>query len=209
MRATTIVKQLAFVTVAVGALLSCKKEELLDEPVTSGKAVEAEPTRPAAAGAVEAGPVGGAQPALTPPPSSCPMAVPGSAVALDDRDDGVSLTFTTERGDVAELRQRVRFLAEMYAMHQGHGYMRWHHMAGGHGWMHGRGQAMGPIGMGPMPASRADVVDVDRGARLDLTPIDAADLDHLRQHVRWQSQRMGRGECWTLETEASGAGGGS
>jgi hypothetical protein len=62
-------------------------------------------------------------PAATPPEStaaasdpSCPVAVPGTSVSVEDTDTGAALVFVTT-GDVAELRRRV---AEMARMHNDH-----------------------------------------------------------------------------------------
>jgi hypothetical protein len=40
------------------------------------------------------------------------MQVPGTAVQTSDASDGISMTFTTTTGDVGELRNRVRVMAE-------------------------------------------------------------------------------------------------
>jgi hypothetical protein len=132
--------------------------------------------------------------------AGCPMVVQGADVTAADTDGGVALTFTTDAGDVGELRTRVRSMAQMYGMHRGQGGMMWHHM-GGKGMGHG-GRGMGAAGMGhmagrgPMPAASDTVTDTDQGARLELRPTDPAQLDDLREHVRWHQQRMHSGECW-------------
>ncbi len=47
---------------------------------------------------------------------SCPIAVPGTSVSVEDADDGAALVFVTT-GDAVELRRRV---AEMAKMHNEH-----------------------------------------------------------------------------------------
>ena len=55
----------------------------------------------------------------------CPMQVPGTTVTSADVEGGVALVFTTRTGDAAELRQRVRRMAEMHNHHHaGGGTMR-------------------------------------------------------------------------------------
>jgi hypothetical protein len=131
--------------------------------------------------------------------TGCPMAIDGTTVDVSDSDDGVALTFTTKAADTSELRARVESMAHMYETHDMHGGMMWHHM-GGH-----MGSGMGHMGgqhieaKGPMPATTCTVTDVDGGARLELKPKDASDLESLREHVRWHQQRMQGGECWMLQ----------
>lgn len=132
--------------------------------------------------------------------AGCPMIVQGADVAVADTDNGVALTFTTQAGDeeaLRDLRQRVQHMAQMYEMHRGRGHMMWHRMGRGRAGMAQRG-GMGPMG-GPMPAARATVTDIDRGARLELTPADPAELQALREHARWHQQRMQSGECWMVQ----------
>lgn len=53
-----------------------------------------------------------------------------------------------------------------------------------------------------MPATLCAVVDFEAGARLELRAADSADVDSLRNQVRWHGQRMQSGECWMLRDEA-------
>jgi hypothetical protein len=139
--------------------------------------------------------------------AGCPMVVEGADVEVTDTEGGVALTFTTEVGDVGDLRARVQHMAEMYGMHRGRRGMMWHHM--GH---QGRGRAGPGMGMGhmagrgPMPAATATVTEIDRGARLELRPTDASQLEALREHVRWHQQRMESGECWMLQGQPAPGG---
>jgi hypothetical protein len=136
--------------------------------------------------------------------AGCPMVVEGADVAVADTEEGAALTFTTEAADVGDLRARVQHMAQMYGMHAGQRGMRWHHM-GGQGKGRGSpGMGMGHMaGRGPMPAATATVIEVDKGARLELRPTDASQLDPLREHVRWHQQRMESGECWMLQGQAA------
>lgn len=105
----------------------------------------------------------------------CPMEVSGTVVAATDVEGGIGLSFKTTAGDVAELRRRVRRMAEM------------HDQPGG-------SNILGAGGMKMTPAT-ASVEDIDGGARLVLQPKDAAQLGALREHVRMKAQRMAGGEC--------------
>jgi hypothetical protein len=131
----------------------------------------------------------------------CPMAVPGTSVAAQDTPQGEALTFTTSSGDVNELRQRVRAMADMHNRHpagrHGAGEMS--------GEMHGTGAGSGQsMTDGEMhahqhkmmpPPARATVEDVPGGARIDLVPQESANAEQLRQAVRTQAERMRRDGC--------------
>lgn len=153
---------------------------------------------------------------------SCPMLVSNAKVEVTDTDRGVALTFTTDEGNVADLRGRVQHMAQMYQMHHGHGSMMWHQMRGqgagqgqgmmgqgqghmmgqGQGRMMGQSQGQGMMaGSGPMPAVQTSVQNVDKGAKLVLTPEKPTDLASLRNHVRMHQERMNSGECWMLQNQ--------
>jgi hypothetical protein len=87
----------------------------------------------------------------------------------------VVLTFVTPRGDVDELRDDVRRMAE-----------RWERRA-----MRGDGdEASG------MPRASPAVEEVDRGARIVLVPEDPDDLDEVRQQARERQEHMSAtGRC--------------
>ena len=136
----------------------------------------------------------------------CPMQVPGTTVAATEIDGGIGLSFTTTTVDVAELRQRVRRMAEMHNQPGGHSMMGSHGTAApgaGAEHQHGAprtGDEAGRSGMMMgggmmMPAATASVEDIDGGARLNLQPKDHAQLGALREHVRMKAQRMAGGEC--------------
>ena len=73
-----------------------------------GGADAVDPASPPTAGSSAEG--GGAKQADDP---SCPVAVPGTSVAVQDADGGAALVFTTT-GDVAAVRQRAREMARMH-----------------------------------------------------------------------------------------------
>lgn len=154
---------------------------------------------PAAASAAQTAPAPEGRGGMAMP---CPVAVPGTQVAVGDTPDGVAVTFTTTPDRTAELRARVHAMADMHNRHhQGAGM---EHGAMERGEMH-RGAMMGGGMMGsgggeamPMmpPPSRATVDDVDGGARLAVSPNDPADLDRLRSTVRMHAEHMQRsGSC--------------
>lgn len=129
------------------------------------------------------------------PPGACPMAVPGTQLAAAETRDGEAVTFTTTPDRAAELRTRVRAMAEMHNRHHQGG----DGMGGMHGGLH-HGEMMGGGSMGSSgggdamammpPPSRAAVEDVEGGARLIVTPNDPSDLDRLRSAVRMHAEHM-------------------
>jgi hypothetical protein len=141
----------------------------------------------------------------------CPTVGEDVSLEVSDTESGVALEFTTATDDVDDLWRRARHMADMYAMHDGHGQMMWHYMGGEHmepDEGHGAGMMGGPVGEmmhegGPMPAADATVEDLEEGARIVLIPDDAAQLETLRQHARWHAERMRSGECWMLEEQPS------
>jgi hypothetical protein len=110
--------------------------------------------------------------------SMCPMAVAGTTVQAADAPNGMTMTFTTA-GDVSDLRRRVRTMADHMNMHSGGG--------GIYGMMGPEGGAM----MGRMmPAVHTNVEDIDRGARIQMTPDDPAKLGEMREAMQQHAQRM-------------------
>jgi hypothetical protein len=108
----------------------------------------------------------------------CPMAVPGTTVQAADAPNGMTMTFTTA-GDVSDLRRRVRSMADHMNMRSGGGGM--------HGMMGPEGGAM----MGrTMPAVHAKAEDIDRGARIQMTPADPAKLGEMREAMQQHAQHM-------------------
>lgn len=123
----------------------------------------------------------------------CPMMMTaGTQVATSDTSDGVAIAFTTT-GDVADLRARVRRMADMH-----------NQMAGAKGkGMQGGGMQGGGKGMRMVP-SRASVEDVPGGARLVLVPTDPSQLGALRQQARMHAEMMQQGRCPMMAPPAPG-----
>jgi hypothetical protein len=118
----------------------------------------------------------------------CPMSVPGTHVSADDAVNGETLTFTTT-GQVAELRSRVREMAEMHNRHHADSGARDGMLADG---VTGAGHA---VTGATMPPSWATVMDVEGGASLVLAPSAPADLEKLRSAARMRAQRMEQDGC--------------
>ena len=135
------------------------------------------------------------------PGMNCPMKVAGVTVEYTEIDEGGSLTFRTESGNVEALRDRVDGLAEMYG-EEGCGYsgsgpmMRHQRGRGHHGEMHGHGMHEKHGTMTRMHSAMTKVENVDGGARLLLTPEDEDSLGALREHLKWMAGHMNRmGDC--------------
>jgi hypothetical protein len=78
---------------------------------------------------------------------------------------------------------------------------------GMHGLMMGADGGMGMAGGSPMtggmmPAARAQVGDVDKGARLRMTPVDPAKLNDMRQHVKQHAQMMNQSHGCSMAADA-------
>lgn len=197
MKTTRILAAAAVVAAASVALLSCKARETgpaeaekAAEPVTASSGTS--PSRGPGRGQIMHGGAGGMMAQLR---SSCPMVVQGANVKVTDTEGGVELVFTTSGGDVNDLRQRVEHMSQMYQMHGDHGSMMWHYMSSSR-MGPGMGMALDAGVHGPMPAAKASVETIDNGARLVLTPVSAAELAALREHVRFHQARMQSGQCW-------------
>ncbi len=155
----------------------------------------------------QAGPTPAAHPASAAPPreragdmmAMCPMGVPGTQVSAIDTADGEALDFTTTPDQVAELRSRVHAMAEMHNRHHASGDVgvRGHGMHGHEGMRGGMMEGGGPEKRGMMmpPPSRAVAEDLANGARLVVTPNEAADLQKLQSAVRMHAQHMTQSGC--------------
>ncbi len=151
-----------------------------------------------------AAPAATSQPVVAPRPSSdapmgggmagmCPMSVPGTKVSAADTATGEALTFTTTPDQAAALREKVHAMADMHNRHHASGAAEHGGMSGG---MMGGGMAAGSMGgMQMPPPSRAAVEDLPEGARLVVTPNDAADLQRLQSTVRAHAEHMQQDGC--------------
>lgn len=122
-------------------------------------------------------------------PRGCPLGVPGAIVSVQDTDDGIALTFLSVDRSV-ELRERVHYAAAQHGPGQKLGM--------GHDGKHGDGGDHG-LQAFQMPAMYAGVEDLDKGARMVLTPVDAADLATLRAKARDRADRMTHSACTVKE----------
>lgn len=116
-----------------------------------------------------------------PAPSSCPLGVDGARVIYEDTESGGRLTFTAAPEKLDMLRRRARDAAAMHGPAQGLGE--------GHDGRHGTGGNHGLRAM-QMPPAYAAEQDLDGGARIDLTPHDAADLQVLRAKLRTRAMEL-------------------
>ena len=111
------------------------------------------------------------------PPGMCPMMGADTKVSAVDTSDGVAMVFTTS-SDPADLRARVRAMAEM------------------HNKMHATGSGSAAMGRrGRMVPSAATAEEVPGGARLVFRPLDPAQLATLRDQARHRAEMMQKGDC--------------
>jgi len=106
----------------------------------------------------------------------CPLRVPNAKLTTEDVEDGSALAFTTT-GDVADLRRRVRNLADI------HGNYR---------------QDLAAISVTPtLPPADHFVEDVPGGARIVFKPAagDANALASFRGQVAAEADRLSTGRC--------------
>jgi hypothetical protein len=90
--------------------------------------------------------------------SMCPMKVQGTAVKAGNVDGGVALVFTTKTGDVEDVRQHVRHMAQMHGTNAA-GMATTTTVSGVN-----RTPAGVTIRREALPASTASAEDVERGA---------------------------------------------
>ena len=143
---------------------------------------------------------------------SCPVAVPGTSVTVEDTSNGAALVFVTT-GDIADVRRRAAALAQMHNDH--HGAMgplpdgsdagsghaghdmsghAGHDMSGhaGHDMSGGEhaGHAGGMIGV----HSKATASDIEGGAK--VTFITNGDgVAKLQSELRMHAQHLAAGTC--------------
>lgn len=137
--------------------------------------------------------------------SMCPVAVPGTVVAAEETELGISLAFTTtDSRNVGELRRRVQAMARMHEQHRVRGEERGPGSKPGNGGMMGGGMAGRP-----MPPSRVTVEEIPDGARLVFEPVDPAQKEALREHVRAMAASEGgarvmHGDCPMMQMMMQG-----
>jgi hypothetical protein len=109
----------------------------------------------------------------------CPMEVPGATVRAEDIETGAALVFTASGiygGDIADLRRRVREMADI------HNHYR--------DWMAARMPDRAAL-----PPANRHVDDMKDGARIVFEPGDQAGMLELRDRVRVEAQRIAAGTC--------------
>lgn len=109
----------------------------------------------------------------------CPLDVPDSTVRAEDDDRGAALAFTTTGiygGDVAEVRRRVRELADMKNHYRD--------------WLIARMPDRATL-----PPARRYLEDLPNGARIIFEAGDPTRIDELRERVRTEALRLRAGQC--------------
>ncbi len=170
-----------------------------------GGADKGEPAAPAA-GDKSAQPVAADDP-------SCPVAVPGTSVAVESAEGGAALVFATT-GDVAEVRRRASEMARIHNEEHakmgplptggdaaGHDHASHDHGAmqsqegehAGHG-AGGAGEHTGHAGGMIQTHSHAQVEDTDSGARI-VFHVDASQMSAIESELRQHAQHLGSGRC--------------
>jgi hypothetical protein len=131
---------------------------------------------------------GGAQGAQAAPPQRgmpmsssmmmqhCPMSVSGATVTTADTKNGITVTITTEKGDVADLRRKAESMAKMHS-----------------------DSSMARMPGGSMVAFAAKYKEIPKGAQLTLTPKDTKNLDEFRRLARQHVEQMKKGECSMMQ----------
>jgi hypothetical protein len=137
----------------------------------------------------------GAQDMMAQQNQACPMVVEDAVVDVEDTKDGVALVFTSVTvGNVEDLRNRVQEMGRMYEKHAGSpdSSMMW--QSTGHRRADQDQTGTAPTGL--MPAVKTKIENTDTGARLEFTATEQAQLDPLREHVRYHERRIEAGDCW-------------
>ena len=108
---------------------------------------------------------------------SCPMVVPGTAVAVEDTDRGAALVFVTT-GDVDKVRERAKFLAAAHSKRNVTGAAAGHEMS-------------------DMIATKstADETDVDHGGRVVFVATSESDIPSLQSELRMHASHLAAGSC--------------
>jgi hypothetical protein len=113
-----------------------------------------------------------AKPAPAADDPTCPVAVPGTSVTVEDTDKGAALVFVTT-GDVTAVRTHAKALADAITKHD---------------------QASAFASMLATPAT-ADAADADHGARVTLAAQKPDDVSALQSELRMHAQHLASGSC--------------
>jgi hypothetical protein len=140
----------------------------------------------------------------------CPIKVPGTKAVTTEVAQGIVITFTTEDGDVDELRKRVNFLGEEHnklaarqVPDEGRKMINTAddkmgapaETTGRKMVQPGDDGAMPVSGRKMMPLATATVEDVDNGAKITLVPTPGTALADLQAHVARRTEAMAGGQC--------------
>lgn len=117
----------------------------------------------------------------------CPMQVEGTTAGVQKMDGMVAMDFTTESGDVEELRERIAAMAERHNKHHARGMKKGMEKGEKKGKKHA---AMYKT----MKNATAATEEIDKGMRLMLTPDEADQMDTLQEHMQQHAQMMAKGE---------------
>lgn len=122
------------------------------------------------------------------------MEVPGASVDVDTIEGGIALTFTTiDAGSIAEMRASVHHLATAFQHgEEDHEHARF------------AGQPHGHYRYEGFPSAHVNVVDLDTGARIELTAAADTRVPDLRAEARAEADLMRRGACPLLPMELAG-----
>lgn len=118
-----------------------------------------------------------------PPASTCPLGVEGATVLYEDTATGGRLTFTAPKEKLDELRERARDASALHGTGQ--------KLGKGHDGKHGNGGHHGLKAM-QLPPAYGGEEDIEGGARINVTPADAHDLEVLRTKLRERAREMMR-----------------
>lgn len=133
----------------------------------------------------------GATTAADPALRSCPMAIAGATVDVDEVPGGAALIFRTDRGDVVGLQQRVRYLGDLYELPDAQ--RQWLRVRGG------REPVEGEAPSEQLPDAVTETIPIDDGARLEIRAAEAGEAERLRALVRMHRDQLEAGHCWTWQ----------
>jgi len=128
--------------------------------------------------------------AAMPSTRSCPIAIAGTTVDVDDIAGGAALIFHSASEDVVGLQQRVRYLGDLYELPESQ--RQWLRVRGGRE----------PVEDAPtdmLPDAVTEMVPTEDGARLEIRAVDPADVPRLRAIVRTHRDQMAQGHCWSWQ----------
>jgi hypothetical protein len=118
-------------------------------------------------------------------PRGCPLGVAGGHVWTEDTPTGIALTFVS-KDRPEEMRARANDAAAQHGPGQ--------KVGAGHEGRHGEGGTHG-LQLLQAPPAYSVASDIEGGARIHLTAVDANDRDALRTKLRERAARMNEAPC--------------